>query len=201
MSVFSIRTGLLVVVAALCLGGRTAHAQAAPLTYWSPGWIGFGGSPAGSSGSNAYGSFAGLDASDIRSAGSSATRFNFPNGLFVGGASGSAPSGMSGFNQAGTFGGPVSYQSAQFGYNFQNAPVTIYSGFNTAKYNSGIASALAPFDATSSTLPVYNVHGGVEFRPTSNLSLSLGVGYTRIDSDGSALSQLGASPFSVNGRR
>ena len=37
------RLGLVFLVAALCLGGRTAHSQSAPLTYWTPGWLGFGG--------------------------------------------------------------------------------------------------------------------------------------------------------------
>ncbi len=40
---FAGRLGLVFVVAALCLGVRTAHAQSAPVTYWTPGWLGFGG--------------------------------------------------------------------------------------------------------------------------------------------------------------
>src|ERR1700730_11898430 len=43
MSTFSSRLGLVFVLAALCLGGRTAHAQAAPVTYLIPSWpVGFG---------------------------------------------------------------------------------------------------------------------------------------------------------------
>jgi hypothetical protein len=47
------------------------------------------------------------------------------------------------------------------------------------KYNTGIGGPLASFDSTSGTLPVYNVHAGVEFQPVPNLSLSLGMGFTQ----------------------
>jgi hypothetical protein len=204
MSIFS-RSGLALVLAVLCLGGRTAYAQAGPVTYWTPGWpLGFGGNPTAGQSLNTYGNFPGFDGSDARGGGFSYTRTNFPNGLFVGsGSSGIGPS-MSGSNQIGAFGNISSLYSeaVQFGYNFQNAPLTVYAGFNTLKYTTGIGNPFAPFDTTSGTLPVYNAHAGVEFRPTSNLSLSLGVGYTqqsgRIDSDINSLP--GASPF-VSGRR
>ena len=53
------------------------------------------------------------------------------------------------------------------------------------------------------TLPVSSAYAGVEFQPTSNLSLSLGVGVVqqtgRIDSEINSLP--GASSFSVGGRR
>jgi opacity protein-like surface antigen len=89
---------------------------------------------------------------------------------------------------------------------FKNAPVTVYAGFDTLKYNSGIGSAFSPFDSTSSTVPGYGAHAGVEFKPTSNLSLSLGFGYTqqsgRIDSDTKSSSLFNASQFDlVGGRR
>jgi hypothetical protein len=52
-------------------------------------------------------------------------------------------------------------------------------------------------------LPVSSAYAGVEFQPTSNLSLSLGVGVVqqtgRIDSEINSLP--GASSFSVGGRR
>jgi opacity protein-like surface antigen len=55
-------------------------------------------------------------------------------------------------------------------------------------------------------LPGYGAHAGVEFKPTSNLSLSLGFGYTqqsgRIDSDTKPPSLSNASQFDlVGGRR
>jgi opacity protein-like surface antigen len=206
MSIFSGRLGLALVLAALCLGGRTAHAQAAPLSYWTPGWpAGFASNPAAGQGSNTYGNFPSFDGSDARGGGFSYMRYNFPNGWFVGGEGGGIGLSMNGISQNAAFGGSLSYQGVQFGYNFQNAPLTVYAGFDTLKYDTGIGSPFAPFDTTSGTLPVYNAHAGVEFRPTSNVSLSLGFGYTqqsgRTDSDINSPLLPGASPFAVNGRR
>ena len=66
-----------------------------------------------------------------------------------------------------------------------------------------VGGPFAPFESKSGTLPVSSAYAGVEFQPTSNLSLSLGVGVVqqsgRIDSEINALP--GASSFSVGGRR
>jgi len=183
MSIFSSRLCLALVLAALCVGGRTAHAQAAPVTYWTPGGpIGFGGNLTFGQSSNTYGNFAGLDGNDTRGDGFSYTRYNFSNGWFVGGGGGGIGLSMNGINQGGAFGniGSLSYQGVQFGYDFKNAgglPLKVYAGFDTLKYDSGIGSSLAQFGAMSGTVPGYGAHAGVEFQATQNLSLSLGVGY------------------------
>ena len=70
--------------------------------------------------------------------GFSRTRFNFPNGMFVGNTSSSISSAFSGINQAGMFGsyGSLSYQSTQFGHKFGGAgsmPVTLFGGLDTVK--------------------------------------------------------------------
>jgi opacity protein-like surface antigen len=204
MPIFSARSGLALALAALCLGGRTAHAQAAPVTYWIPSSLfGFGGNPTDGPSSNTYGNFPGFDGSGARGGGFSYTRYNFSNGWFVGNEGGRMGLSMNGINQDGAFGN-IHYEGAQFGYNFQNAaglPVTVYAGFDTVKYNSGIGSPFAPFDSTSTTLPGYRAHAGVEFQPASNLSLSLGVGYTQQSGDINSLSLPGASPFGYGGRR
>ena len=207
MFIFSSRLGLALVLAALCLGGRTAHAQATPVNYWIPGWpAGFGGNLTVGQGSNTYGNFPSFDGSDARG-GFSSMRYNFPNGWFVGGEGGGMGLSMNGINRDGAFGnlGSLYYQGMQFGYNFQNAPLTIYAGFDTLKYNSGIGNPFAPFDTVSGTLPGYSAHAGVEFQPAPNVSLSLGFGYTqqsgRIDSDINSLLLPGASPFVASGRR
>jgi hypothetical protein len=188
MSIFAGRIGLATVLAALCLGGRTAHAQAGPVPYWLPNWpLGFGGTV--DQGPVTDGNFPGFDGS-----GASQTRYNFPNGWFLGSTSSSMS--MNGFSRLGTFSnfGSLSSEGTQFGYNFKNAPVSIYAGFDTLKYNTGAGGPFAPFDSMSGTLPGYSAQAGIEFRPTSNFSLSLGVGVTqqpgRIDS-------IGAAPFAV----
>ena len=43
MSNFAVRSGFAFVVVALCLVGRPAHGQSAPMRYWTPDWLGFGG--------------------------------------------------------------------------------------------------------------------------------------------------------------
>jgi hypothetical protein len=201
MSVFGYRSGLALVLAALCLAGRTACAQTAAVTYSS--WpIGFQSNLTVGQGSNIYGSFAGFDGSDARG-GFSTMRYAFPNGWFVGGGTGGLGFGMNGINQVATFGSSLYTEGVQVGYKFQNGlPLTVYAGFDTLKYNTGIGSPFAPFDTTSGTLPGYRANVGVEFQAAPNLSLSLGVGYTqapaRVDSDLNSLSLPGASPF---GRR
>jgi opacity protein-like surface antigen len=177
---FAGRLGLVFVVAALCLGGRTAHAQSAPMTYWTAGWLGFGGNLNAGQDANTQGSFTSFDGGG---AGGFSSRYNFSSGWFVGSERGGM--GLSGINQAGAF-GSLQTEGMQFGYTFKNAAVSVYGGFDTLKYNPGIGAAFSPFDSTSSTAG-YGMHAGVEFKPTSNLSLSLGFGYTqqsgRLDTD------------------
>ncbi len=204
MSIFAGRLGLALVLVALCLGGRTAHAQAAPVNYWIPGWP-FGIGAVGEN-SETYGNFPSFDGSDARG-GFSYARYNFPSGWFVG--SERSGLGMSGINQYSAFGnlGSVSYEGMQFGYKFQNA-VTVYGGFDALKYNPGIGGPSAAFEPMSGTLPgAYTARAGVQFQPAPNVSLSLGFDYTqqqsgRVDSDINSPLVPGASPFAfTSGRR
>jgi hypothetical protein len=197
MSNFSRGTHLALVLIALCLGGQTAHAQASPVSYWIPGWpLGFGGSLASGQSTNTYGNFPSFDGSDARY-----PRYNFPNGMFVGGEGGSV--GLTGLGQSSAFGN-LSYEGVQFGYNLQNSPVKIFGGFDTLKYNTGVGDPLAPFTGTSGTAG-YSAHAGVEFKPASNLSLSLGFGYTqqsgRLDTDTPSPSLSNVSQFDLVGGR
>jgi opacity protein-like surface antigen len=211
MSIFSSRSGLAFVLAAVCLGGPAAHAQAAAVRYWVPGWpFGFGGNAAAGQNSNTYGNFPSFDGSDARGGSFSHVRHNFPNGWFVGAEGGGIGLDMNGISQYGAFGNfrSLSYQGVQFGYNLPNAgglPVTVYAGFDTLNYNVGTGGPFAAFDTMSGQLSGYSAHAGVEFQPTPNVSLSLGFGYTqqpgRIDSDLNSLSLPGASPFAIGGRR
>lgn len=187
---------------ALCLGGRPAHAQTAPVSYWIPGWpLGFGGNLADGQRMNSYGNFPSFDARDAR--GFSYTRTNFSNGWFAGSERGSM--GLNGISSDPAF-GSFRYQGTQFGYNFQNAPLTLYGGIGTMKYDSGIAGALSPLNSLPqfSGMSGTSVHAGVEYRPTSNLSLSVGVGYTqtgRADSDTPSPALSSESPYSLVGHR
>jgi hypothetical protein len=203
MSIFTVRFGLALVVAALCLDGPAAHAQSAPMTYWTPGWLGFGGNLNAGQGASTDGNFAGFGGGDAGRF--SPTRYHFSNGWFIGNERSAVGLNMSGTNQAGAFGSFYS-EGMQFGYNFKNAPVTVYGGFDTLKYNPGIGSAFSPFDSTTSTVPGYRAHAGIDFKPTSNLSLSLDLGYMqqsgRIDSETKLPSLSNASQFDlVGGRR
>jgi opacity protein-like surface antigen len=203
MSMFSRRFGLAMVGATLCLGAPAAHAQASPVNYWIPGWpMGFSGA-AGES-PDAYGTFPSFDFRDLGN-GSSHARYNFSNGFFVGSQRSGMGFGSLSQSAFGSFGSLYS-EGVQFGYSLKNGggpPVTFYAGFDTLKYNTGIGGPFAPFDSKSGTLPVSSAYAGVEFQATSNLSLSLGVGYVqqsgRLDSEINSLP--GASPFAIGGRR
>ena len=181
-------------VAALCPGTRTAHAQAAPVAYWLPNWpIGFGGNLIDGPASNAYANFPSFDRNGARTGGVS-QRYNFSNGWFVGSEAGGM--GLNGIGPNAAFGNlrGLSYEGVQVGYNFQaagNLPVTFHAGFNSLKYDAGIGNPFTSFD-TSATQG-YSVNAGVEFQPASNLSLSLGVGYTQ--QPGRINSLTGAAPF------
>jgi opacity protein-like surface antigen len=209
MSVVTSRLGLALALVVLCLNGRSAHAQANSVPYWTFTWPpGFGGSLTADQNSSPYGNLLGFNGSNA-TGGNFSSRYNFENGWFVGSERGGLGLGANGLGQNGAWGnlGSLSYEGMQFGYNFKNSelPVTIYAGFDTLKYNSGIGGPLAGFDSMSSTAPGYGVHAGVEFRPTSNLSLSLGVGSAQqpggLDPGVSSFSLPAAAPFAFGGRR
>jgi hypothetical protein len=176
MSSLAASRGFAALFALLCFGGTPVQAQVAPLTYWIPGGpFGYGGS--GGQSSDTYGNFPSFSTSD------GGGRTNFANGFFVGSQRGNLN--WSGLSQAGAAGNfsALSYDSTQFGYSMKTAggsPVTFFAGVDTLKYGNGIGSSVAPL--TSSAAPGYGAFGGVEFKPTSNLSLSFGAGFTQRDS-------------------
>jgi opacity protein-like surface antigen len=199
MSVFSSKLALAVGLAALGLGGPIAHAQGTSVPYyWASGWSsGFGGNLSADQGANANttGDSAGF-ANNAAGPGAFMQRYNFSSSSFLGNERGGL--GLSGLNQTAAFGSSYSYDGVQVGYNFKNSPVSVFAGFDTAKYNPGLGgNPFAPFDSTSNTTPGYTARAGVEFRPTSNLSLSLGASFTQQGTDNSALVLPGASPFAV----
>jgi hypothetical protein len=172
MPKFARSCGLATLFAVLCFSGVPAHAQVAPLQYWIPGGaFGFGDS------ADSYGNYPSFNAGDANGG------YGFRPGFFVGSQSGNL--GLNGFSQAGLAGNvsALSYDSSQFGYNMKTTggmPVTFFAGFDTLKYGNGIGSSVAPL--TSAAAPGYGAFGGIEFKPTSNLSLSFGAGFTQRDS-------------------
>lgn len=179
---------MLLAFAVLCLGGHPARAQATGLPYWATGW---------SVGSN--GNFAGLAGSDALG-GDFASRYNFSNGLFVGSERGGL--GVNGFGAFGS-GSAFSYDGVQVGYNLKSAPVAVYAGFDTLRYNGGIGSPSAPFDTASSPAAGYGAHAGIEIRPASNLTLSLGMGFAQQSGgvDSNVIALTGATQSALGLRR
>ena len=195
MFMFARCSAFALALVALSVSGGAAHAQAAPVPYTNSNWfLGLGGSP-------------GLDSSD---ANGGVSRTNFPSGWFLGTTS--RDYGLSGFNRASAFGNfsSLSTDGVQFGYNFKNSPVSIYTGFDTLKYNTGPgtsgSSAFAAFDRSATAPGAFSANAGIEYRPTNNLSLSLGVGVTQFQSQGLVDSDInspllpGQSPLVVGGR-
>ena len=160
--------------AALGLGAPAAHAQSVP--YWTS--------------TTAFGNFS--------------SRYNFENGWFVGSERGNLGWGLSNFSQPGAFGAGAAftYEGTQAGYNFKSAPVSVYAGFDTIKYNGpGIGNPFTALDSTSSSnTSSYRVNAGVEFRPTSNLSLSFGASFSQQPSDLNSALLPGASSLAFGHR-
>jgi opacity protein-like surface antigen len=206
MHIVSVRScfALAFALAALGLGAKAAHAQSASLPSWTSGWqSGLTGGAAAAPSANPYAGLLAFGGGDIAS-GNFSSRYNFDNGWFVGSERGASGFGVNGFGPAGAWGnlGSLSYDSTRFGYNFANAPVSVFAGFSTLKYNNGIGNPLAGFDSTSSAASGYGVHAGVEIRPTANLSLSVGASFTQPPTgiDGGFNSVPGATSFAF-GRR
>ncbi len=166
------------------------------MQYWLPSsWFGF--ADAGT-----YG----LDGSDGQG-----LRANRPQGWFVTGTRNDFA--MSGFNRAAAFGNfsSLSTEGVQFGYNFKNSPVSVFAGLDTLKYNTGLGSsasgAFAAFDRSASVPGAFSANAGIEFRPTSNLSLSFGASFTQqqssglVDSDINSQLPPGASPLAFGAMR
>ena len=186
-------TVVAVTLAMLCCGSRAAQAQSVP--YWTS-TTGFNSSLISNNltsetNANAFGNFS--------------SRYNFENGWFVGTERGNLGFGPNSFSPISAFGSAssFSYEGSQVGYNFKSAPVSIYAGLDTLKYNNVpiVGSPFSALDSSSANVPGgYRVNAGVEFRPTSNLSLSFGASFAQQPGDPNAALLPGASPFAFRGR-
>ena len=206
------KSGLAVVLAlaALCFAAPAVQAQSNPVPYWTVAWpSGFGSSFAAGQSANTYTSLSGLasfDGNSVSAGGTFSSRFDLPNGWFVGSERGGAAlNGLSGMSWGNT--SLLAYEGTQVGYNFKDldVPVSVYAGFGTLKYNNPIGSPFAGLDSSSAnSAQGYSAHVGVELRPTSNLSVSFGAGFAQqpqYDSGISALTSPAVSPLALSGRR
>ena len=140
---------------------------------------------------------------NANSFGNFTSRYNFENGWFIGSERGNLNWGLNNFTPVSAFGSPTSfsYEGGQVGYNFKSAPVSVFAGFDSVKYSSPIASPFTALDSMSAnSTPGYRVNAGVEFRPTSNLSLSVGASFSQQPNDLNSALLPGASPFGYRGR-
>lgn len=150
------------------------HAQAAPVPYANSNW------------------FLGLKNSGI-DGGDDASRNGMPTGWFM--TSTQSSFNTNSFNRLGAFGnyGGLSSEGVQFGYALKNTPLSIHAGFDSLKYKAPDSAAshgaFAAFNSGDGATPGgYAVNSGVEFRPSSNVTLSLGASFSQqssglVDSD------------------
>jgi hypothetical protein len=196
--------GIALALAALGLGGHAAQAQVAPVQYWIPAGLFFGSGSADGGSATTYGDVPGFNVADTNRSGFAVRSYSIPSSAMAGNL------GWNGIAGAGAFGnfGALSYEGTQFGYNFKGAgglPVTFFAGVETLKYNPDVFSALTSMSPTSTASGAYRVNAGVEFRPASNLSLSVSAGFAqpgeRIDSDIRSTLLPGETPMFSGGRR
>ena len=200
MAMFIGRLALALVLVAVSLGARTAAAQSAPVTYWVPGFMGL--SNGSAAGLDSYGNFPSFDGSGTKDSGFFSRSYSFSsNWANLSGAG----LNLQGIDPYGSF-GSLRTEGSQFGYKFKSG-VALYGGFDTLKYDRGGSNAFAAFDSNAASLPVYSMHGGVEFQPAPNVSLSLGFSYTgqqsdRLDSSINSQALPGETPAAfTSGRR
>ncbi|WP_315783523.1 MULTISPECIES: hypothetical protein [unclassified Bradyrhizobium] len=198
MSMISRKSVLAFALAAICLGGQAAQAQSGPVKYWLPGWpVGF--SDSGSL--DSYGNFPSFTA-DGRDSGFFARRYSVSSNWASLAGVGLSSNIINRYGALGTY----TTEGAQYGYTFKSG-VSFYGGFEALKVTPGLGGPFATFDGRSTSTPAYAINGGVEFKPTSNVSLSLGFSYAgqssdRIDSDINSPALPGATPQAfTSGRR
>jgi hypothetical protein len=156
----------LTLAAALYLTATAAQAQVAPIRYWIPGGpFGFGGDIT----TQYWGSAP--DDDGFRK-GFSFSSYSMPANSFAGGFGTNAFTGGSGLSSDG----------AQYAYSFKSigdTPVTLFGGVSSLRTTPDVFTSLVtPGFERSSTLAT-TINAGIEFKPTSNISLSLSAGYVQ----------------------
>lgn len=158
----------------LYLAAPAAQAQVAPIRYWIPGGpFGFGGDTT----TQYWGSSP--DEDGFRK-GFSFSSYSIPANSFT------VPFSAGAF----TGGNGLSSDGAQYAYSFKSlgdTPITFFGGVSSLRTTPDVFTTLVtPGLERSSTLAT-SINAGVEFKPTSNISLSLSAGYvqpsTTLDND------------------
>lgn len=163
-----------------------ATAQVAAVPYWM-------GTPFGFHGSAAFGNadhqttFYGTTDDDGFRKGFSFSTYSVPASAF---ASGFALSGLNAFGGAG-----LASNGAQYGYSFKgigDTPVTLFGGVNTLRTTPDVFTSLVTPGFERTNALATSVNAGIEFRPSSNVSLSFSANIVQpsAPADGDLRSQL-----------
>jgi len=159
-----------VAYAALVLSASAVSAQVAPFQYLIPGGsFGFGGSAETQYWGKAPDEDGFRKGFSFRSFSTPVSAFG--SGLAFGGV------GARGLNFSG-----LTADGAQYGYSFKglgDTPVTLFGGVSTLRSNPDVFTSLVTPDFARSNTLATSVQAGVEFKPTSNVSLSLSAGYVQ----------------------
>ncbi len=188
-------------IGATLLGASAAQAQVAPLQYWIPGGpFGFG-SGAPDSDASGWSAVPGFAAGES-GRGIVFRSFETPVSPF---ASGLSWSGLGAFGNTGA----LNAQGAQYGYAFRGVgdmPVTLFGGVSSLRSAPDTFSNLVTPGVDSGETLATSFNAGIEFRPTSNISLSLSGSFVQpsagnFDSDIRSPLLPGQSPMFLGGRR
>jgi len=110
------------------------------------------------------------------------SRYNFPNGWFVGGEGGGLVLSTTGFNQIGAFRKFALLRRRAVRLQLQErerAAADFPCRLRHFEIQFRHWRAFHAFDNVSGTLPGYSAHAGLEYQPAPNVSLSFDVGYTQ----------------------
>ena len=156
----------LALATALYLTAPAAQAQVAPIRYWIPG------GPFGLGGETTTQYWGSTPDEDGFRKGLSFSSYSMPTNSFA------VPFSASAF----TAGSGLSSEGAQYAYSFKSlgdTPVTFFGGVSSLRTTPDVFTSLVtPGLERSSTLAT-SINAGVEFKPTSNISLSLSAGYVQ----------------------
>lgn len=150
----------LALAAVLSLAASAAQAQVAPIQYWIPG------GPFGLGGDVTTQYWGSAPDEDGFRKGFSFSSYSIPANSF------NLPFSAGAF----TAGSGLSSDGAQYGYSFKgigDTPVTLFGGVSSLRTTPDVfTSIVTPGLQPSSTLAT-SVNAGIEFKPTSNVTLSL----------------------------